>query len=239
MEGALAMQMDFSDRHVVVTGGTGALGAAVVELLIDAGATVHVPAHRAPDAAKFPLAKHERVRIVAGVDLSDEAAVRGFYQSTPPVWASIHTAGGFAAGAIVDTSLADFRKMMEMNAVTCFLCCREAVRSMRRGGGGGRIVNVASKPAVIPTAGLSAYAASKAAVVSLTLGLAEELAGEGIWVNAVAPSIMDTAVNRKEMPGADFGKWPKVEEVAATIAFLASKENAVTRGAVMPVYGRS
>ena len=79
--------------------------------------------------------------------------------------------------------------------------------------------------------------ASKAAVAALTAALAEEVAKSGILVNAVAPSIMDTPANRQAMPKADFGLWPKVEEVAATILFLASPENRVTRGAVVPVYG--
>jgi NAD(P)-dependent dehydrogenase (short-subunit alcohol dehydrogenase family) len=244
------MQLDFSNRHVVVTGGTGALGAAVVELLLQAGATVHVPAHRAPDPAKFPQAQHARVRVAAPIDLGDDGAVRSFYQSLPSLWASVHSAGGFAAASIAETSLAEFRQMFETNAVTVFLCCREAVRRMRgntgaagpvsgSGGGGGRIVNVSSKPAVVPTAGVSAYAASKAAVASLTLGLSEELAAEKIWVNAVLPSTMDTPINRQAMPKADFAKWPKLSEVAATIAFLASPQNAVTRGALIPVYGQS
>jgi NAD(P)-dependent dehydrogenase (short-subunit alcohol dehydrogenase family) len=235
------MRLDFSNRHVVVTGGTGALGTAVVQLLVDAGATVHVPAHRQPDPASFPLARHERVRVATPIDLADENAVRSFYESLPDLWASVHAAGGFTGGPIADTSLADFRKMFDVNAVTAFLCCREAVRRMRAAGAGvgGRIVNVAARPAVILAAGLSAYAASKAAVVNLTLGLSEELAGERIWVNAVLPSTMDTPANRKAMPSADFAKWPKVEEVAATIGFLASPQNAVTRGALVPVYGRS
>lgn len=235
------MQIDYSNLHIVVTGGTGALGAAVVDLLVDAGAAVHIPALRAPDPAKFPLARHERVRIVAPVDLTSEDAVRSFYQSTPSLWASINTAGGFTAAPIADTSLADFRQMIETNAATSFLCCREAVRKIRSAAGtpGGRIVNVAAKAGILPTAGLSAYAASKAAVVALTLGLSEELAAERIWVNAVLPSIMDTPVNRQAIPKADFSKWPKVGEVAATIAFLASPQNLVTRGALVPVYGQS
>ncbi|HSU68835.1 MAG TPA: SDR family NAD(P)-dependent oxidoreductase [Tepidisphaeraceae bacterium] len=234
------MDLDFTNRHVVVTGGTGALGAAVVERLVTAGATVHVPASRAPDASAFPLARHDRVKIVTGVDLRDEAQVQAFYGSTPPLWASIHSAGGFAASPLLQTTLADFREMFDINAVTCFLCCREAVRSIRGAGAtGGRIVNVAAKPAVSPVAGLTAYSASKAAVANLTLALSEELASEGIWVNAVLPSIMDTPANRSAMPKADFAKWPKVTEVAETIAFLASPQNAVTRGALVPTYGRS
>jgi NAD(P)-dependent dehydrogenase (short-subunit alcohol dehydrogenase family) len=84
-----------------------------------------------------------------------------------------------------------------------------------------------------------AYTASKAAVAALTVALAEEVAGRNILVNAVAPSVMDTPANRKSMPKADHAAWPKVEEVARTILFLASPENAVTRGAVVPVYGRA
>jgi NAD(P)-dependent dehydrogenase (short-subunit alcohol dehydrogenase family) len=236
------VKLDYSNHHVVVTGGTGALGAAVVERLLEAGAAmVHIPAHRAPDPAKSPLARHDRVRITAQIDLASEGAVRPFYQSLPSLWASIHTAGGFAASPITETSLTDFRQMMETNAVTSFLCCREAVRKMRSnpGGGGGRIVNVAARAALSPAGGLSAYAASKAAVTNLTLSLSEELAADQIWVNAVLPSIMDTPANRAAMPKADFAKWPTVAEVAATIAFLASPQNAVTRGALVPVYGQS
>ncbi len=236
------MQIDFTNRHVVVTGGTGALGAAVVEMLIEAGATLHIPAHRGPDPAKFPLANHERVRISAPVDLGDEHAVASFYASLPAAWASVHSAGGFMAAPIVETSLDAFRQMIDTNAVTTFLCCREAVRRMRAiagPNGGGRIVNVSARPALIPAANLSAYAASKAAVANLTLTLADELAADRIWVNAVLPSTMDTPANRAAMPKADFSKWPKVSEVAATIAFLASPQNQVTRGALVPVYGES
>ena len=84
-----------------------------------------------------------------------------------------------------------------------------------------------------------AYTASKAAVAALTTALAEEVAKDGILVNAVAPSIMDTPANRKSVPNADYASWPKVEEVAATIVFLASPDNVVTRGGVVPVYGKA
>ena len=140
---------------------------------------------------------------------------------------------------IDETTLADLRTMLDMNAVSTFLCCREAVKAMR--GRGGRIVNVAAQPGVEPRrgSGMAAYAASKAAVAAITLALAEEVAGDGIWVNAVVPSILDTEANRTAMPKADHSKWPKVADVAATIAFLASPQNAVTRAALVPVYGRS
>ena len=86
---------------------------------------------------------------------------------------------------------------------------------------------------------MAAYTASKAAVAALTAALAEEVVKSGILVNTVAPSIMDTPANRAAMPQADYAAWPKVEEVAATILFLASPDNKVTRGGVVPVYGRS
>jgi len=233
------LTLDFSNRHAVVTGGTGALGAAVVQMLVDAGAWCHIPALSGPDPARFPLARHERIRITAGIDLTDEKAVAGFYSSLPSLWASVHTAGAFSAAPITETTLAMWKQMLDTNSLTCFLCCREAVRKIRASGGAGRIVNVAAKPVLIPTGGLSAYAASKAAVASLTLSLSEELAAESIWVNAVVPSIMDTPANRQAMPKANFDKWPKVQDVAATIAFLASPQNSVSRGALVPVYGRS
>ena len=86
---------------------------------------------------------------------------------------------------------------------------------------------------------MTAYTVAKAGVAALSMALAEEVAKDGILVNAVAPSIMDTAANRKAMPKADHAAWPKVEDVAATIVFLASANNRVTRGAIVPVYGKS
>ena len=230
--------MDFRDHDVVVTGGTGALGGAVVAALVAAGAVCHVPYVVAAEAERFPLRDHTRVKLMAGIDLTDEAAVTRLYQGAGNVWASIHLAGGFAMSAVGATSKADLMKQVEMNFVTAFLCSRAALNVMRAGG---RIVNVAARPALEwrSGAGMAAYTASKAAVAALTVALAEEVAKSGILVNAVAPSIMDTPANRAAMPKADFAAWPKVDEVASTIVFLASPDNKVTRGGIVPVYGRS
>ncbi len=230
--------MDFRDRHVVITGGTGALGTAVVEALIGAGAICHVPCFNEAEAQRFALRDRPQVKLVVAGNLADEAAIGRFYQSVGPLWASIHLAGGFAAGPLRDATVATIRQQIDMNLMTCLLCCRAAVGAMT---GGGRIVNVAARPALEwrSGAGMVAYAASKAAVAALTAALAEEVAKDGILVNAVAPSIMDTPANRSAMPKADYDLWPKVAEVAATIMFLASPENHVTRGGIVPVYGRS
>ncbi len=140
---------------------------------------------------------------------------------------------------MAETDKAALMAQIDSNLVACFLCCRAAVNAMAAGGGG-RIVNVAARPALEwrSGAGMTAYTIAKAGVAALTVALAEEVAKDGILVNAVAPSIMDTPANRDAMPKADHALWPKVEEVAATILFLASPDNRVTRGAIVPVYGK-
>jgi NAD(P)-dependent dehydrogenase (short-subunit alcohol dehydrogenase family) len=230
--------MDFHDRNVVVTGGAGALGTALVAALIEAGATCHVPCFDEADAQRFRLRGHKQVRLTITGTLADESAVERFYDAIRPLWASIQVAGGFAATPVRDTTKAALSQQVDMNFVSCFLCCRAALKAMT---GGGRIVNVAARPGLEWRlgAGMVAYATSKAAVAAMTVALAEEVAKDGILVNAVAPSIMDTPANRQAMPKADHAAWPKVEEVAATIVFLASADNRVTRGAIVPVYGKS
>jgi NAD(P)-dependent dehydrogenase (short-subunit alcohol dehydrogenase family) len=232
--------MLYQGRHVVVTGGTGALGSAVVGALLKAGATCQVPYIHVGEAERFPHRGHPRVALVPDADLADEASVARVYAGVPRLWASIHIAGGFAYAPIGETTVATLRHQIDMNFVSCFLCCRAAVAAMSQAPDGGRIVNVAARPALEGRAGanMTAYAASKAAVATLTMALAEEVAGKGILVNAVAPSILDTPTNRKDMPKADHASWPKVEEVARTILFLASPENKVTRGGIVPVYGK-
>jgi NAD(P)-dependent dehydrogenase (short-subunit alcohol dehydrogenase family) len=210
-----------------------------VAALIEAGAICHVPCFSEAEAQRFRLRDNKQVVLSVSGNLADEAAITKLYSGITSLWASIHIAGGFAAAPLRETSMATLRQQIDMNFVSCALCCRGAVTAM--GADGGRIVNVAARAALEwrSGAGMTAYTASKTAVAAFTAALAEEVAKDGILVNAVAPSIMDTPANRHAMPNADFSLWPKVEEVAATIAFLASPENRVTRGAVVPVYGKS
>ena len=209
-------------KHVVVTGGRGGLGSGVVEVLRARGAVVHVL--EAPE-----------------VDAGDEAQVAAFYAGLPALWASIHLIGGFAMAPVADTAASDFEKQWRLNTRTCFLCCREAVKTIRRTGGGegGRIVNVAARPAVQPVSKMIAYATAKAGVAAITQHLAAEVLADRILVNAVLPSTIDTPGNRAAMPKADHAAWPKPAELAETIAFLASPQNTVTSGALVPVYGRA
>lgn len=229
------MSRDLHGLSIVVTGGAGALGSAVVTELVTAGARVVVPcvddgpgAHAVADA-----------RYVPHVDLADVRAVQDFYGELGSLWASVHLAGGFTWAKLEDTSLDAARTQWEMNAVTAFLCARAAVAKIRATGRGGRLVNVTSRAVTSPSAGMCAYAMAKAAVTALTQTLAEELREEAILVNAIAPGIIDTPANRAAMPDVDHRRWPKPAELARAIHHLVSPDDTVTSGAIIPVYGRS
>lgn len=200
----------------MVTGAGGGLGPAVVAALRARGATCHTPS---------------RVEL----NLTDEVAVANFYRDVPALWASVHVAGGFSMANIEDTSLAAFQEQWTTNAVTAFLACREAVRNIKRTGRGGRIVNVASRVVLDPPGGKTAYVAAKAAVAAFTRGIASEVRGAGIFVNAVLPDTIDTPRNRAAMPNADTTLWTPPEHIADTVAWLASPENSSVTGALLPV----
>ena len=234
---------DFAGRMVVVTGGTGALGSGVVDELLQKDVQITIPVFDASELKRFERGDDDRVTIIEGVDLTDAKAVESFYNAiNGPLWASIHIAGGFDMGPIAEFGADRFEALMRKNVTTCYLSCRAAVGMLRQNGlGGGRIVNVAARNALFPELGpnMVAYTASKAAVAAITQSLGAELADERIWVNAVAPSIIDTSANRRAMPDADHDKWPSPVDLARTIVFLASPSNEATRSAIVPVYGRS
>ncbi|MHA6686222.1 SDR family NAD(P)-dependent oxidoreductase [Mesorhizobium sp. A556] len=233
------MAETLQDRHIVITGGTGALGGAVLAKLLAEGAVCHVPNAHASAPPHFAFAGDERVKLAHNVDLADPAKVEAFYASVPDLWASVHLAGGFAMAPVEATDPASFDEMMDTNARTTFLCCRAAIRSMLGSGLGGRIVNVTARPGLDPRrgSGMVAYTASKAAVAAMTVALAEEVKGKGILVNAIAPSMLDTQANRAAMPKADFTKWVSLEATAETVAALISTRNIATSGALLPLYG--
>jgi NAD(P)-dependent dehydrogenase (short-subunit alcohol dehydrogenase family) len=223
--------VSLAGKHVVVTGGRGALGAAVVEVLAAAGAECHLPERGGGEGSS-----QGRIHSTPGVDLTSEESVSRYYAGLPPLWASIQVAGGFAGKPILRMTLADLRQQLDVNLVTAFLCCREAVRRMAEGG---RIVNVSSRAPLVPAGGSLGYTASKGALNAFTQSLAEEVKGQGILVNAVAPATIDTPANRAAMPSADHSKWTAPDEIARAIVWLASPDNAATTGAIIPVFGKN
>ena len=226
-------------NHVVITGGTGALGVAVVKALVDAGAHCHVPAiETSVPADRFPKSG---VSVTTKVDLSDEAAVTAFYDTLPPLSAVVNIAGGFAWAPIADSSVKVLQQQLSMNLVSCALSCRAAVANFRKGGKGGHIVNISARPALNPRQGanMTAYTASKAAVAAFTVALAEELKGENISLIALAPSTIDTPTNRKDMPKADHASWVKPAAIAELIVAHVGLSETINSGALIPVYGKA
>lgn len=240
------MEYYFDNDHIVVTGGAGSLGKAVVNLLVESGADCSVPCMTEEEEQSLGLANHNDVYTEVGVDLTMEDQAQSFYDNAianqGPLWGSVHLAGGFGMGNIEDTPYEDFNSQIQMNTATCYNACRSAVQRMRQSDySGGRIVNIAARPAMEPRQGngMTAYTVAKAGVAALTKSLGAEVAPENILVNALAPSIIDTPQNRAAMPDADFSKWPEPEQIARQIAYLVSVDNEVTRGGVIPVYGKS
>lgn len=235
--------MNFKDKHIVVTGGTGALGSAVTEQLLEEGARVSIPCFNEAELEDFQSKDDKNISIQKGISLTNESAAQSFYETAVDkqgtLWASVNIAGGFGMGKITDISKQDFMKQVNKNLVTCFMACKSAVFFLKETGG--RIVNISSRPGLEPSkgAGMSAYSVSKAGVAALTQSLATEVIEDDILVNAVAPSVIDTPQNRTTMPEADFEKWPKPEEIARQILFLISSENSLTSGAIVPVYGKA
>lgn len=227
------------DRVAVVTGGTGQLGRWVVKLLLDEGWQVHVPWIERAEAGELSafLGASGAASSLAEVDITSASDVERYFASIGKrngrLDALCNIAGGFSAAPVEDTDPAAWDHMLKLNATSAFLCSRAAVPLMKAVGGG-RIVNVASVPAVDRGAsGMSAYAASKAAVLNLTYSLARELRPHSITVNAVAPETLDTPDNRASMPEADPAKWVHPRDAAGTIAFLVSQDAAVVTGSVL------
>ncbi len=224
----------------VVTGGSGALGRWVVRELLDRGDRVHVPYVKDREVAGLeevvaPLGEAARDRLTLHrADLSQGEEVGRLFESVRSSGADpgilCNLAGGFAAGAVEETDPSTWERMLATNATTAFQCTRAAVPGMKRIGWG-RIVNVAAMPAVQRGGpGMSAYAAAKAAVLSLTYSLSAELVAAGITVNAIVPSIIDTPGNRAAMPDADPSAWLDPRRIAAVVAFLTGESAGIVTG---------
>jgi NAD(P)-dependent dehydrogenase (short-subunit alcohol dehydrogenase family) len=226
-----------SDATIVVTGGTGGLGSAVTRVFLDAGWRVVVPwiAERELERVQ----EHERLTLVRA-DLFDAGDVAGVFEAAgPSLRALVNLVGGFAQhDRIHQTPFETFDEQLRLNLRPTYLCAAAAIPAMLAGDGGA-IVCVSSRAARQPFPGAAGYIVSKAAVLALVDALDAEYRKEGIRVNAVLPSVIDTPFNRASMPDADFDTWVHPDEIARVIAFLCSDDASVTSGAHVPVYGQA
>ncbi len=227
-------------RIFAITGASGVLGTAVARAAAAQGARV----------ALIDYAKHADVLaecgpqaiMLGGVDLTDPmaagAAIEAVVDRFGGLDVLLNIAGGFRWETLADSTADSWHAMYKINVLTAANASRAAVPHLKRSAAG-RIVNVGAASAVKATLGMGPYAASKAGVHQLTHSLAEELKADGVTVNAVLPSILDTPTNRADMPKADFAAWVAPEDLASVMLFLASEEARAVTGALVPVMGRS
>jgi NAD(P)-dependent dehydrogenase (short-subunit alcohol dehydrogenase family) len=225
-------------RVFVITGASGALGSAVALAVAGQGHRVALIDH----ATHTPhgLIDGDHCLILGGVDLTDAASASAAIEAAAARFGGLdvvlNIAGGFSWETVEGGDAETWRTLFRLNLETANVC-RAAIPHLKASKAG-RIVNVGANGAVKAAAGMGAYAASKAGVHRLTEALAEELKGHGVTVNAVLPSILDTAANRADMPKADFATWVTTDELAAVMLFLAGEKASAVTGALVPVTGR-
>jgi NAD(P)-dependent dehydrogenase (short-subunit alcohol dehydrogenase family) len=234
------MTADRTRKTIVITGAFGALGAAVARAVATSGARVAL-IDRAPHApAGLVQACGPDAIERGGVDLTNAsdaaAAIEAIYREAGTLDAVVNIAGAFRWQTVSGGDSETWDLLHAVNVKTALNTSRAALPHLSRQGG--RIVNIGANAALKAAAGMGAYAASKAGVHRLTESLAEELKSTGITVNALLPSIIDTAANRADMPDADYSKWVSPEALAAIIVFLISAESQAITGALIPVTGQ-
>jgi NAD(P)-dependent dehydrogenase (short-subunit alcohol dehydrogenase family) len=224
---------------LLVAGGTGALGSAVVRELLDAGydCTVTWIAEKELERAQSDFG--DRVSFVRADLLDPDGGAEAAVESVDDLEAVVDLVGGFAAGPLVhETTWDEFERMLRLNLAPAFNLAHAAMpRLLERGGGA--FVAVSARTALRPFAGGGAYSTAKAAVIAFIQALDADYRSHAIRANAILPSVIDTPANRSAEPDADHSKWVQPAEIARVVRFLVSDDSAVTSGAAIPVYGRA
>ena len=226
-------------RVYAITGAFGTLGAAVAKAAAAQGARLALIDFAKQAPAGLPSG--DDVLALGGVDLTDAASAKAAVDAVVARFGGldvlINVAGGFTWQTHEGGDAETWSRLFLMNVQTAANISRAAIPALKASKSGA-IVNVGANAAVKAAAGMGPYTASKAGVHKLTEALAEELKADDVTVNAVLPSSLDTAVNRADMPNADFATWVKPEELASVILFLASEQARAVTGALVPVTGR-
>jgi NAD(P)-dependent dehydrogenase (short-subunit alcohol dehydrogenase family) len=226
-----------TDPTVLVTGGTGGLGAAVTRAFLDSGWRVVVPWIAERELERVQA--HDRLELVRADLFDPDAVAAAVAAAGPSLRAAVNLVGGFAIhDRVHETPIETFEEQLRLNLRPTYLVCAAALPVLLAAGGGA-IVCVSSRAARQPFPGAAGYVVSKAAVLALVDALDAEYRKDRIRVNAVLPSVIDTPFNRSSMPDADFDTWVAPEEIARVIRFLCSDDASVTSGAHLPVYGRA
>lgn len=227
-------------RGVLVAGGTGALGSAVVRELLAAGRPVTATwvEERERERAEAELGGEAGLTLVQA-DLFDAEAAGAAVDGVADLGAVVNLIGGFSSGPLChETDPEEFERMLRLNLRPGFLLARAAMPRLIEAGGGA-YVGVSARPALRPFAGAVGYVTAKAGVLAFVRALDVEYRDQGIRSNAILPSVIDTPANREAMPGADHSRWVTPEAIARVVRFLVSDESAPTSGAEVPVYGRA
>jgi len=239
------MNSDFSQKIALVAGGTGGLGRSVSLAFLNCGATVAVTFRREEELHALQSAAGDRAGRLSGfnVDVTDASATADLVDQILSRWnrldVLVNSVGGYAGGTpLWQLEPEVFERQLDLNLRATYALTKAAAPVMIAQKSGA-IVNIASKAAWDHAAGAGAYSASKAAAVALIDSLAADLLGTGVRANSILPSIIDTPANRSAMPNADFAKWPRPEDIANVVLFLASDEARVVHGASIPVFGNA
>jgi NAD(P)-dependent dehydrogenase (short-subunit alcohol dehydrogenase family) len=223
-----------SGDRMIVLGGAGGLGQSVTERFLADGASVLVADVKPPADAN----RREGVDYVI-VDALKETSVSAVLAKSPPPTAVVNLIGGYAPPqALAGLEISALRQQLDFNLVTAAIVTKHAMPVLA-GQGGGTIVHISSRVAGGKGENEFAYSVSKLGVIRLVEAAAAEGREQGIRVNCIMPSVIDTPANRAAMPDAKHHRWPKPSELAAVLAFLVSDDAALISGAAIPVYGRA